>query len=45
MSRPKQYVGMYCFTSLVLVCVDLMVMSSAYAITETGALDGGKSLV
>ena len=36
---------MYFFTALVLVCVDVMLMSSAYAMTWTGALGGGMSAV
>ena len=32
---------MYFFAALVLVCVDVMVMSSALAMTGTGALGGG----
>ena len=40
-----RYGCMYFFTALVFVCVDVMVMSSAYAITWTGALGGGMSTV
>ena len=36
---------MYFLAALVLVCVDVIVMSSAWAMTETGALGGGKSEV
>ena len=45
MSRQKLYVGMYFLDALVLVTVDVMVMSSAYAMTGTSALGGGKSEV
>ena len=38
--------GCMCFlASLVLVCVEVIVMSSAYTMTCTGALGGGKSKV
>ena len=36
---------MYFLPELVLVCVDVMVMSSVYAMTLTGALGGGMSAV
>ena len=36
---------MYLLSALVLVCVDVMVMSSAWAMTWTGALGGGMSAV
>ena len=36
---------MYFLAALVLVCVDVMVMSSAQAMTRTGALGGGMSAV
>ena len=36
---------MYLFAALVLVCVNVMVMSSAYVMTRTGALGGGKYVV
>ena len=40
-----RYGCMYFLAALVLVCVDVMVMSSAYAMTCTGALGGGMSAV
>ena len=36
---------MYFLAALVLVCVDVMVMSSAWAMTWTGALGGNKYYV
>ena len=39
------YGCLYFLVVLVLVCVDVIVMSSAYAMTSTGALGGGKSAV
>ena len=36
---------MYSLAALVLVCVDVIVMSSADAMTSTGALNGGMSAV
>ena len=40
-----RYGCMYFLTALVLVCVDVMVMSSSYSMTCTGALGGGMSAV
>ena len=39
------YGCMYFFAALMLVCVDVMVMSSAYVMTCIGALGGGKPAV
>ena len=40
-----RYGCLYFLAALVLVCVDVMVMSSAHAMTLTGALGGGMSTV
>ena len=40
-----RYGCMYFLAALVLVCVDVMVVSSAYAMTCTGALGGSMSAV
>ena len=40
-----RYGCMYFLAVLVLVCVDVMVMSSVYTMTLTGALGGNKSAV
>ena len=40
-----RYVCIYLLVVLMLVCVDVMVMSSVKAMTETGVLGGGKSEV
>ena len=40
-----RYGCIYFLADLVLVCVDVMVMSSVQAMTRTGALGGGKSEV
>ena len=40
-----RYDCMYFLAALVLVCVDMMVMSSTYAMTWTGALGSGKYTV
>ena len=40
-----RYGCMYFLAALVLVCVDVIVLSSAYAVTCTGALGGGESEV
>ena len=40
-----RYCCMYFLAALVLVCVDVMVMSSTQAMTRTGALGGDKSAV
>ena len=40
-----RYDCMYSLAEVVLVCVDVMVMSSVYAMTWTGALGGGMSAV
>ena len=37
------YGCMYFWAALVLICVDVMMMSSAYDMTLTGALGGGMS--
>ena len=40
-----RYGCMYFLAALVLLCVDVMVMSSVYVMTCTGALGGAKSAV